>query len=84
MNSGLETEASALRDGDVTVVFLPGDVDKDCDVDIFDLASVGLAYGSRPGDGNWNPDADVHPIGGDEAINIFDLAAVGLNYGNAC
>ena len=69
----------------VTVtVNLKGDVDGDCDVDIFDLASVGLAYGSQPGDSNWNPDADVYPPGGDGIINIFDLATIGLNYGNTC
>jgi len=63
---------------------LEGDVDGDCDVDIFDLASVGLAYGSQPGDGNWNPDANVYPSVGDGKINIFDLATVGINYGRAC
>ena len=48
------------------------------------LAAVGLAYGSSPGDANWNSNADVHPIGGNGVINIFDLATVGLNYGNTC
>ncbi len=63
---------------------LPGDVNGDCVVNIFDLAAVGLAYGSQPGDTNWNPNTDVHPIGGNGVINIFDLATVGLNYGNTC
>jgi hypothetical protein len=63
---------------------LKGDVDRDCDVDIFDLASVGLAYGSQPGDFNWNENADLYPPGGDGQINIFDLATVGLNYGQTC
>ncbi len=58
-----------------------GDATKDCQVNIFDLAAVGLAYGSQPGNDNWNPDADLT---GDEKINIFDLATVGLNYGRIC
>ena len=69
----------------VTVtVNLRGDIDGDCDVDIFDLAAVGLAYGSQEGDQNWDPDADIYPPGGDGKINVFDLAIVGLNYGNLC
>ncbi len=63
---------------------LPGDVNRDCTVNIFDLAAVGLAFGSEPGDSNWDPDADIYPSGGDGSINIFDLAMVGLNYGGTC
>lgn len=60
---------------------LPGDVNGDCIVNIFDLASVGKAYGSSAGDSNWNENADLN---GDGVINIFDLATVGVNYGVAC
>jgi len=63
------------------VVKLEGDINGDCRVDIFDLASVGLAYGSTPEDPNWNPNADLN---NDGKINIFDLAEVGLNYGREC
>ena len=72
-------------------VGLSGDVDSDSDVDIFDLAAVGLAFGSLPGDSNWNGDADINPgpgtdgtPEGDGQVNIFDLAMVGLNYGRNC
>ncbi len=71
-------ESEALP-GDGTL--LEGDVNGDCTVNIFDLASVGLAYGSQPGSEGWNGKMDFN---GDCAINIFDLAAVGLNYGNVC
>ncbi len=70
-------------------VKLSGDVDLNGDVDIFDLAAVGLAYGSRPEDPNWNANADLHTLvteGGPEGngkIDIFDLATVGLNYGKS-
>ena len=62
-------------------VGLLGDVNNDCKVDIFDLAIVGLAYGSKQGDTNWNPNADVN---NDSKVDIFDLATVGLNYGREC
>lgn len=67
--------------GSCTCKPLEGDVNRDCEVNIFDLAAVGLAYGSRPGDANWNPGADVT---GDGIVNIFDLATVGLNYSKTC
>ena len=79
-----ESVFSAVNNGNVTVILLPGDVDKDCEVDIFDLAAIGLAYRSNPGDSNWNPSADVHPNGGNGKIDIFDLAFVGLHYGDTC
>jgi parallel beta-helix repeat protein len=60
---------------------IPGDVNGDCVVNIFDLALVGIAYGSLPGGSQWNPDADLT---NDGKINIFDLATVGINYGNVC
>jgi hypothetical protein len=59
---------------------IPGDVNGDGKVDIFDLAAVGLSYGSKPGDSNWNPNADVHK---DDKIDIFDLATVGVNFEGA-
>lgn len=60
--------------------FLRGDVNNDDKVDIFDLVIVGKAFGSQPGDSNWNPDADLN---NDGAINIFDLAIVGKNFGKS-
>ena len=60
-------------------VGLGGDVDWDYDVDIFDLASVGLCYGQSPIGQCENAD-----LNGDNLINIFDLAIVGINYGRYC
>lgn len=65
----------------VCLMVLLGDATKDFKVDIFDLAAVGLAFSSRPGDNNWSPEADLT---GDGMVNIFDLATVGLNYGKVC
>ena len=56
-----------------------GDVDLNQEVDIFDLAAVGLCYGG--GASGSCEDADLN---GDGSINIFDLARVGLDYGESC
>jgi len=65
---------------------LQGDVDKNCIVNIFDLAKVGICYGQSP-IGNCTS-ADVAPVTsetvGDGQINIFDLAMVGINFGRGC
>ena len=60
---------------------LEGDVNGDCVVDIFDLASVGQSYGLSPGDPNWVSNADLD---GDGDVDIFDLALVGQNYYSTC
>jgi len=58
---------------------IPGDVNGDCKVNIFDLAAVGICYGQAPV--NQCKNADVN---NDGSINIFDLATVGINYGKVC
>jgi len=54
-----DTTDNTLTDGVVKIV-IPGDVNADCIVDIFDLVIVAGAYGSTPGDPNWNSDADLN------------------------
>jgi len=55
------------------------DLNGDGTVNIMDIALVARAYGSRPGDPNWNPIADVaEPYG---EINIVDIATVAKDYG---
>jgi hypothetical protein len=55
-----------------------GDVNGDGIVLVDDILTVANAYGSRPGDPRWNPDAD---ISGDGRIRVDDVFAVALNYG---
>ncbi len=54
-------------------------------VDIYDLAFIGKAYGTREGDPNWNEYmiADITGPDGepDGIVNIHDLALCGKNYG---
>ncbi len=49
----------------------PGDIDMDGDTDVFDFAGLAAAFGSTPGDANWNPDADLN---GDEVVDVFDFS----------
>lgn len=72
------TRENLIKNSIEFVYILRGDVNLDDKVDIFDLASVGLSYGTKPGDQYWNENADLN---NDKEINIFDLATVGLNYG---
>lgn len=60
---------------------LMGDVNGDRFVDLYDLTAVALAFSSKTGDPNWNPEADFIEDG---VIDIFDLVVVTINYGRSC
>jgi len=72
-----DTTDNTYINGIVKIV-IPGDVNGDCIVDIFDLVLVASAYGSTPADPNWNPNADIN---GDNVVDIFDLVLVASHYG---
>lgn len=61
--------------------YCKGDITKDKIIDIFDLVNVALAFGSKPGDANWNANADLND---DNIIDIFDIVVIATNYGKAC
>jgi parallel beta-helix repeat protein len=61
------------------IFLLPGDVNLDGIVNIFDLMLGVNAYQSKPGDPNWNPFADLAPIFG--KIDLFDLVTINYHYG---
>lgn len=63
---------------DFTIPPVSGDVDLDGIVDIFDLATVGRAYGSIKGEPEYDPDADLNEDG---FVDIRDVSIVGRNYG---
>ena len=57
---------------------LVGDLNDDGVVDIFDVVILALAFGSKPGDPNWNPDADLNDDG---VVDIFDVVILINNFG---
>jgi parallel beta-helix repeat protein len=58
-------------------VIREGDVKETDKVDGFDFALLSGAYNSRPGDGNWNANADLDRSG---KIDGFDFALLSGNY----
>jgi len=62
------------------LVSLPGDVDGDHDVDIFDIVSMAGVYGVSKPDPQYDPYADID---NDGDIDIFDIVAAAGNYGQS-
>jgi hypothetical protein len=54
------------------------DLNKDGTINILDIFIVASAFGSRPGDLNWNSIADLDKNG---IIDILDIFAVAQDYG---
>jgi len=59
----------------------PGDITGDEIVDIFDALILSGAFGSSPGNSNWNSNADIIK---DEVIDIFDALMLSSVFGKAC
>jgi len=55
-----------------------GDVNWDGVIDGTDLDLIREAYGSSPGDPNWNPDADLN---GDNFVDVMDISICAGNQG---
>ncbi|GBC94757.1 hypothetical protein HRbin16_00542 [bacterium HR16] len=63
---------------EVNVELQNGDIDGDNEVTLFDFGALVAAFGSIPGDPNWNPDADLD---GDEEVTLFDFGVLVRNFG---
>jgi hypothetical protein len=65
------------------IVTIAGDIDGDYFVGGFDLLfGLAPAFGSAPGDPNWNPNADLD---GDGFVGGFDLLFhFAPNFGSSC
>jgi parallel beta-helix repeat protein len=59
-------------------VRLPGDLNGDGAVDIYDAILLAGAYNSTPGKANWNPNADIN---GDNIVDIYDAILLANHYG---
>jgi hypothetical protein len=55
-----------------------GDIDGDNEVTLFDFGALVAAFGSAPGDSNWNPNADLD---GDLEVTLFDFGVLVRNFG---
>ena len=53
------------------------DVNRDGEIDIYDVVEVAGAFGSKPGDSDWNPITDLVQ---DELIDIFDVVLIAKNF----
>jgi len=70
------TANNVFIDGNVTIKIV-GDVNGDGTVDLKDLQLWDTAYGSKPGDSNWNPQADIN---GDDVVDKEDGILIIQNY----
>jgi len=69
---------NVFHDGWVKIRML-GDINGDGVINIFDIVLASASYACRPGDPDWNPDADLmKPFG---LIDICDLVTIASRYG---
>ncbi|MEM2130134.1 MAG: right-handed parallel beta-helix repeat-containing protein [Candidatus Bathyarchaeia archaeon] len=74
------TVPHTTEDGYVKIMQpLPADINADGQVSLADLVLLAKAYGSRPGDPNWNEYADIAEPWG--IIGLSDLVTIAVFYG---
>jgi hypothetical protein len=75
-------EETSVADNNCTdgwvFVTIPGDINGDFRTDLKDLVLLAKAYGSTPGDANWNGNADID---GNGDIRLTDLVTMATHYG---
>jgi hypothetical protein len=59
------------------VITIPGDLNGDFMVDIYDAIILANAYNSKPGGQYWNPNADIN---GDNIVDIYDAIILANHY----
>ena len=59
---------------------IAGDTNNDGVVDIFDIVTAALAFGTKPEDPHWNPAADINDDG---TVDIYDLVSIVNNFGES-
>jgi len=59
---------------------LVGDIYFDGVIDVMDVLRVGIAFGSKPGDPNWDPIANMYPDL-PPVIDAMDVLQVGIHFG---
>jgi len=79
-NEGLEVPHNRI-DGEYRYTPVIGDLNSDGIVDPHDLYIIALAFGSKPGDPNWNKHADLD---GSKEVDVFDMIVVAYNWRKDC
>lgn len=79
-NNTIYGETSTLSLFGIFFVTILGDVDRDLDVDIFDITIIAGAYGTKEGDERYNSLCDLNS---DQHVDIFDIVAAAGNYGKS-
>jgi len=78
---GINDTAPALEsvtNGTFHAVTLPGDLNGDGTVDIYDAIVLGGAFGATSSSSNWNPAADIN---GDGVVDIYDAIILAAHFG---
>lgn len=60
------------------LIIISGDLNSDRKVDTTDVTLLSVAFNSKPGDINWNPNANIKD---DSAINYLDAIILGAHFG---
>jgi hypothetical protein len=76
----LNTTDNKLTDGKIKVRYL-GDVNGDNKIDIEDIYTIAMAFGSYPPSPRWNPDFDLDQ---NLKIDISDIYLIAINFGKVC
>lgn len=66
--------------GNAVLVTIPGDVNGNKRVDIFDIVYIAGGYGTKPPNSRYDPNCDIN---GDGDIDIFDIVIAAGNYGRS-
>lgn len=77
INTEHEIQDNTLVANDQVCITMPGDVDGDRDVDIFDIVKIAGAYGSSEGQPEYVPNSDIDS---DRDVDIFDIVVAAGNY----
>ncbi len=72
------TDVSLQKDARVDFTLTNSDVDGDNEVTLLDFGQLVAAFGSIPGDANWNPNADLD---GDGEVTLLDFGILVRNFG---
>ncbi|MCS7310258.1 MAG: hypothetical protein RMK92_05475 [Armatimonadota bacterium] len=69
---------SGANVGGVSVSLPNGDIDGDNEVSLLDFGRLVAAFGTQPGDANWNPNADLD---GDADVSLLDFGVLVRSFG---